>query len=376
VLVGQRRVGKSSLLVQLMEIIQLQDEKANIIYINKELFEYDGLRNHKDLMAQVIEKTKNEVNNYLFIDEIQDIENFEKALRSLQAKGIHDIYITGSNAFLLSGELATYLSGRYIEFKIFGLTYNEFLTFHQRTNSAQSFQEYLKFGGLPYLINLELNDELVYEYLKNIYAAILFKDVVARHNIRNVSLLENLVNYVADNVGSLLSAKNISDFLKAQRLKVSPNVILDYLSYLEQAFFVLKANREELRGKKIFVIGQKYYLEDLGLRHSLLGYRSADIGKILENIVYLHLVVAGYTVRVGTVQSKEVDFVCIRGDDKMYIQVAYLIADEATKQREFGNLELIYDNHPKYVVSMDENASGNLNGIKHLSIRQFISELI
>jgi predicted AAA+ superfamily ATPase len=358
-----------------MEIIQKQDTEANIIYINKELFEFDSLRNHKDLMVAINEKTKAGASNYLFIDEIQDIENFEKALRSLQAKGTHDIYITGSNAFLLSGELATYLSGRYVEFKIYGLSYNEFLTFHDKTESAQTFQEYLKYGGLPYLINLNLTDELVYEYLKNIYAAILFKDVVARHNIRNVPLLENLVNYVADNLGNLLSAKNISDFLKAQRLKVSPNVILDYLSYLEQAFFLLKANREELRGKKVFVIGQKYYLEDLGLRHSLLGYRSADIGKILENIVYLHLVIAGYTVRVGTVQNKEVDFVCIRADEKIYVQVTYLIADEATKQREFGNLELIYDNHPKYVVSMDESASGNVNGIKHVSIRQFIRQL-
>ena len=376
VLVGQRRVGKSSLLKQLVEIIQKQDAQANVIYINKELFEFDGLRNHKDLMAIVTERTNAETNNYLFIDEIQDIENFEKALRSLQAKGAHDIYITGSNAFLLSGELATYLSGRYVEFKIYGLTYNEFLTFHNKPDSSISFQEYLKYGGLPYLININLTDDLAFEYLKNIYAAILFKDVVARHNIRNVSLLENLVTYVADNVGNLLSAKNISDFLKAQRLKVSPNVILDYLSYLEQAFFILKANREELRGKKIFVIGQKYYLEDLGLRHSLLGYRSTDIGKILENIVYLHLVIAGYTVRVGTVQNKEIDFVCTRGDDRIYVQVAYLIADETTKLREFGNLELIYDNHPKYVVSLDENASGNINGIKHLNIREFIKQLV
>lgn len=376
VLVGQRRVGKSFLLLQLIDLVRQQDESANIIYINKELFEYDHLREYKDLMKAINSQTSNAVKNYIFIDEIQDIVNFEKAIRSLQAKGEHDIYITGSNAFLLSGELATYLSGRYIEFKIFGLTYNEFCVFHQQPDSQETFLKYLRYGGLPYLINIQLTDDLVFDYLRNIYAAILFKDIVARHNIRNVSLLENLVNYVADNIGNLLSAKSISDFLKSQKVKVTPNVILSYLGFLEQAFFILKVNREELRGKKIFEIGQKYYLEDLGLRHALLGYRTADIGKILENIVYIHLVAAGYQVRVGKFQNKEVDFVCTRGDEKMYVQVAYLIADEATAKREFGNLELIYDNHPKFVVSMDENATGNVGGIKHVNVREYIKQLI
>lgn len=376
VLVGQRRVGKSVLLLQLMDIIRQQDHTGNIIYINKELFEYDSLRDYKDLMKSVNSQTHREVKNYLFIDEIQDIDNFEKAIRSLQAKGEHDIYITGSNAFLLSGELATYLSGRYVEFKIFGLTYHEFLTFHQVPDSQEFFLKYLRYGGLPYLINIDLTDDLVYDYLRNIYAAILFKDIVARHNIRNVSLLENLVSYVSDNVGNLLSAKSISDFLKSQKVKVTPNVILSYLGFLEQAFFILKVNREELRGKKIFEIGQKYYMEDLGLRHALLGYRTADIGKILENIVYLHLVIAGYQVRIGKFQNKEIDFVCTRGDEKIYVQVAYLITDEATRKREFGNLELIYDNYPKFVVSLDENASGNIEGIKHVHVREFIKQLI
>ena len=359
-----------------MDIIRSQHADANIIYINKELFEHDSLRDYKDLIKSVRDQTSKSKKNYLFIDEIQDISDFEKAIRNLQAKGEHDIYITGSNAFLLSGELATYLSGRYVEFKIFGLTYNEFLIFHELPDSQKTFLTYLKYGGLPYLINLTLTDDLIYDYLRNIYAAILFKDIVARHRIRNVSLLENLVSYVADNVGNLMSAKSISDFLKSQKVKVSPNVILSYLSFLEQAFFILKVNREELRGKKIFEIGQKYYLEDLGLRHALLGYRTADIGKILENIVYLHLVIAGYQVRIGKFQNKEIDFVCTRGDEKIYVQVAYLITDEATAKREFGNLELVYDNHPKFVVSLDENATGNVAGIKHVHIREFIKQLI
>lgn len=359
-----------------MDLIQARDSNANIIYINKELFEYDSLRDYKDLMKVVNAQSIHDKKNYLFIDEIQDITHFEKALRSLQAKGEHDIYITASNAFLLSGELATYLSGRYVEFKIYSLSYREFLQFHSLPDAQASLMLYLKFGGLPYLIHVELTDELVFDYLRNIYAAILFKDVVSRHRIRNVSLLRNLVTYVADNTGSLLSAKSISDFLKSQKVKVSPNVILNYLGFLEEAFFILKVNREELRGKKIFEIGLKYYLEDLGLRHALIGYRTADLGKVLENTVYLHLVIAGYQVRIGKILDKEIDFVCTRGDEKMYVQVAYLIADEKTAKREFGNLELIYDNHPKFVVSLDENATGNVAGIKHLHIREFIKQLV
>lgn len=376
VLVGQRRVGKSTLLQQLAELIRGEHPEAKIIHINKELIEFDFIKTYKDLATYVESQSTPGALNYLFVDEIQDIENFEKTLRSLNAKGTHDIYITGSNAFLLSGELATYLSGRYIEFKVFGLTYQEFLDFHSLPDNQETFMRYLRYGGLPYLINLDLNDSLVFDYLRNIYAAILFKDVVARHRIRNVHLLENLVQYLADNVGSLLSAKSISDFLKSQKVSVTPNVILDYLLFLEQAFFVLKASRAEIHGKKVFEVGQKYYLEDLGLRHSLLGYRTADIGKILENIVYVHLLVAGYLVRVGKFQDKEIDFVCVKGDEKMYIQVAYLIADEATKNREFGNLALINDNHPKYVLSMDAQASGNVNGIKHVHVRDFLKGLV
>jgi predicted AAA+ superfamily ATPase len=372
VLIGQRRVGKSYLLFQVMDIIRSLNPQAPIIYINKEFHEFESLSDHKSLMKYLNEHIREGERNYIFIDEIQDIQGFEKALRSLHAKGEHDLYITGSNAFLLSGELATYLSGRYIEFKIFGLTYSEFLMFRQAMDHPEIFLSYLKFGGLPYLVNLELKDDLVYDYLRNIYAAILFKDVVARHNIRNVALLESLVRYLADNTGSLLSAKSISDFLKAQKIAVSPNIILNYLMHLEEAFFVLKVNRTELRGKKIFETGQKYYLEDLGLRHALLGYRSTDIGKILENIVYLHLRVAGYEVHIGKYQDKEIDFVCQRGNEKIYVQVTYLLADEKTIQREFGNLELIQDNYPKFVVSMDEHTSGGRNGIEHVGVRDFL----
>lgn len=375
VLVGQRRVGKSYLLFQIMDVIRQREPEASIIYINKELHDFDAIQDHTSLTRYLNDHIIARQRNYIFIDEIQDIANFEKSLRHLQAKGEHDVYITGSNAFLLSGELATYLSGRYIEFKIFGLTYVEFLEFRGIEDSSESFLQHLKYGGLPYLINLPLQDNVVYDYLRNIYSAILFKDVVARHNIRNVSLLENLVRYLGDNIASLVSAKSISDFLKSQKIRVTPNIILNYLFYLEEAFFVFKVNRTELRGKKIFEIGQKYYFEDLGLRHALLGYRFSDIGKLLENCVYLHLRVAGYEVYVGKYQDKEVDFVCQRGHERMYVQVAYLLSDEKTINREFGNLELIQDNYPKYVLSLDEHAEGDRNGVQHKHVRDFILTL-
>jgi uncharacterized protein len=376
VLVGQRRVGKSYLLLQLIDKIKEAEPDASIVYINKELNDFEAITDYKSLNKYLTEQLVPGKRNYIFIDEIQDIDGFEKTLRSLHAKGEHDLYITGSNAFLLSGELATYLSGRYIEFKIFGLTYSEFLQFRNSPDGGESFLQYLKYGGLPYLINLELKDDFVFDYLRNIYAAILFKDVVARHSIRDISLLENLVRYLADNIGNLLSAKSVSDFLKAQKISVSPNVILNYLSYLEEAFFVLKVNRTELRGKKIFETGQKYYLEDMGLRHALLGYRPSDIGKILENVVYVHLRVAGYEVHVGKYHDKEIDFVCQRGNEKIYIQVVYLLEGEQTIAREFGNLELIKDNYPKFVLSMDEFPSGNRNGIAHHHVRDFLKSLV
>ncbi|MEA2113285.1 MAG: ATP-binding protein, partial [Patescibacteria group bacterium] len=243
VIVGQRRVGKSYLLFQLMDVIKKNHKNANIIYINKELNEFDEIKNHKDLIDFVKRNTQARRKNYVFIDEIQDINQFEKALRDLNARDKYDIYCTGSNANLLSGELATYLSGRYIELKVFGLSYLEFLLFHKLKNNKESFLKYIKYGGLPYLMHLELDDSIVYDYLKNVYNTILFKDVVNRHKIRNTAFLERLVEYLVDNTGSLVSAKKISDFLKSQKTDISPNIVLDYLSFLTQAFFFFKLPR-------------------------------------------------------------------------------------------------------------------------------------
>jgi len=375
VIVGQRRVGKSYFLFQIMDKISKEMKNPNLIYINKELYEFDKIKDYRDLLDFINSKESNRVKNYIFIDEVQDILQFEKALRSLQAEGGYDTYCTGSNARLLSGELASYLSGRYIEIKIFSLSYPEFLYFHKLENNKDSFFKFIKYGGLPYLINLQLEDNIVYDYLKNVYSTILFKDIVARYSIRNVSFLENLVKYIADNTGGMVSAKKISDFLKSQRINISPNIVLNYLSYLVSAFFIFKVQRSEIAGKKIFEIGEKYYFEDLGLRHSIVGYKQQDIGKILENLVYMHLLISGYDVTVGKLGNREIDFFCEKGGDKLYVQVAYLITDEEVNEREFGNLLAIKDNYPKIVVSMDEMIGSEYQGIRHVNIRDFLSEL-
>jgi predicted AAA+ superfamily ATPase len=374
VITGQRRVGKSYLLIQLIDLIRRTDPEISIIYINKELDEYSQIVTYKDLLDYV-ERFKKDRSS-LFIDEVQDISGFEKGLRSLQATGNIDIYCTGSNARMLSGELATYLSGRYIEIKVFSLSYDEFLEFHKKEDTVAAFMEYLRKGGLPYLIHLPGDDQVVFDYLRNIYNTILFKDVVARHNVRNIPFLENLVKYLCDHTGSLVSASRISDFLKSQRISISTQVVLNYLDYLKSAFFIFGVPRADITGRKIFEVGEKYYFEDLGLRHAIINYKAADINKILENIVYLHLRIAGYQVYVGKSGEKEVDFICDRSGERIYVQVCYLLATQETLNREYASLIEIPDNYPKYLVSMDEiGKSSSYKGIEHIHIKDFCQRL-
>jgi len=374
VVVGQRRVGKSYLLFQIMDLIEKKNSKANIVYINKEQFEFDEITDHKTLIEYIYKNTLKTKKNYVFIDEIQDIKHFEKALRSLNATGKYDIYCTGSNANLLSGELATYLSGRYVEIQVHSLDYQEFLKFHKLKDDKTAFEKYITFGGLPYLRHLKLDQEIVFDYLQNIYNTILLKDVVSRYKIRNVSFLKNLSRYVADNVGALVSAKKISDFLISQKIKISPNVVLDYLSYLENTFLIYKVPRLDVKGRKIFEINEKYYFEDLGLRNAIAGYRTGDVNKFLENLVYKHLIGRGYEVFVGQLGKKEIDFVAEKNNERLYVQVAYKIHKNNTK-REFGNLLEIPDNFRKIVVSDDSYIGHNTyKGIEHLHIKDFLLE--
>ena len=372
VLTGQRRVGKSYLLFQLIEQILVEEPGANVIYINKEDMEFDFIEDAVGLHNYIVSKRLPEVMNYIFIDEIQDIKDFEKAIRSLLLNENNDIYITGSNARMLSGELATSLSGRYIEFSIYSLSYPEFLTFHQLSDSDTSISLFSRFGGFPYLINLPLQEEIVTEYLKNIYATILFRDIVSRHNLRNTQILEKLVQFLADNTGSIFSAKSISDFLKSQNTNISSNQIQTYVSYLTSAYLVHKVDRYDMIGKRIFAIGEKYYFENLGLRNVIVGFKPQDAGKILENMVYNHLLYMGFKINVGAIGPNEIDFICEKRAEKVYIQVALQLTEETTIQREFGNLLKIADNYPKMVITNDRFAGNSFEGIKHLYIGDFL----
>jgi predicted AAA+ superfamily ATPase len=374
VLTGQRRVGKSFILYQLMDEITKRDPAVEIIYINKELHEFRDIRDGDELYRHVAARLKAGAPNALFIDEIQDVKGFELALRSLLAEGRCDIYCTGSNADLLSGELATHLAGRHVEFQIHPLSYAEFLRFHRLENRQESLARYLRFGGMPYLSAIGLDEAVAFEYLDTVLASILLRDVVARERIRNVDFLETLLEYVADNVGSLFSANNISKYLKSQHVAMPVPTILSYLSALQRAFIVRKARRADLRGMKLFEVGEKYYFEDLGLRNASRGRSSPlDQGKLVENAVYLRLVECGYEVNVGWLDSLEIDFVAEKAGRKLYVQAAYLVSEESTAAREFGNLGRIDDNYPKYVVSMDETlGASNYKGIEQIGLREFL----
>jgi len=360
-------------MLQTSELIKKTRTAANIIYINKEDYAFDNIKTDKDLYDYLQQKQLKDHKNYVFIDEIQEISNFEKVIRDINAKNNFDVYCTGSNSTMLSGELATTLSGRYIEHKIHGLSFCEFLLFHKLANSTDSLMKYLKYGGLPYLIHLELEDEIVFGYLKSIFNSIILKDVVARHNIRNVNFLERLVRYLADNVGNILSAKKISDYLKSQYIKLSPNSVLNYLSFLVDSYFIREVRRFDIIGKRLFEVNDKYYFEDLGLRHSLIGFRQIDISKIMENAVFRHLENSGYEINIGKMRNKEIDFIATKNSNKVYVQVCYLIRDQKVIDREFGNLLEIKDNYRKIVVSMDEFAQGNVKGIEHQHLRDFLT---
>ena len=373
-LTGQRRVGKSYIMKQVINMLS-HDDHNNIIYVDKDDEQFSSISTHIELTQYVEKHLQADKTNYLFIDEVQNIKEFELTLRSLHSQEACEIVITGSNAKMLSSELSTYLSGRCMEYYIQSLDYTEFLEFHQLPDNEQSLINYLTYGGMPQLYRIGLQEkDLVNDYLHNVYNTIILKDIVERKDIRNVPLLKNLVRFVSDNVGKPISATNIVNYLKSQRIDSSTKVIINYLDYLCNAFIIHRVNRYDIHGKRLFEVNDKYYFEDIGIRNSLVqGGLAQSMEKVIENAVYLHLIRLGYHVTIGYLQKSEIDFVATKGEQTIYVQATYLLTNEETVTREFGNLALIKDNFPKYVVSMDNLYSGtNYQGILHLHLRDFL----
>ncbi|MDE6669846.1 MAG: ATP-binding protein [Muribaculaceae bacterium] len=376
ILVGQRRVGKSFMLRQVHKWLKDNRPNANVVYINKELNNFSYITTSSDLYNYVSSKFEANKDNYLLIDEVQDIEGYENALRSLQAEERCQIIATGSNAYIFSSELSTRLAGRYIEIPIYGLSYREFLEFHGLIDSDKSLNDYLRVGGLPGLRLYDINDEIhVRDYLQSVYNTIMMRDVIAREQIRNVPFIENLSRFIADNDGKLISTNSIVKFMKSQGEKISETITSTYISYLCKALIINSVTRYDIHGKKLFELIYKYYFSDHGLRNYLCGFNlRGSIEKIMENVVYLHLLTQNYKVNVGILRAGEVDFVATKGNRTIYVQVTYLLASEETIEREFGNLSAIKDNYTKYVVSMDP-ISGEIAeypGIHHVHLREFL----
>lgn len=377
VLTGIRRSGKSVML----ELIQEELKASGISSTQFICINFEKMSNVRlctaEALHEEVEKRANEIKGkiYLFFDEIQEVKNWEKCINSFRVDFDCDIYITGSNAKLLSGELVTYLAGRYVEFVIYPFSFAEFLEMKKQVSSVSdyglAFKEYLTLGGMPFLSNLMGNEEACTQYLKDVYNSVVLKDIVKRNNIRDVDQLERIITYVLANIGHSFSATSLAKYFKSEDRKVSADTILNYIKACTDAFLFYKVNREDLIGKKLLTINEKYYVVDHGIREAVYGKNTRDIELTLENIVYVELIRRGYSVTVGKSDAKEIDFVARKDGQKLYIQVCYILATEETVKREFGVYRTIPDNYPKYVVSMDE-LNMSREGIKHFHIRDFL----
>lgn len=374
ILTGQRRVGKSSVL-RLFRDKVAACETNNIIYINKEKHAFDDIRTYQDLNAYIDAHRDESKMNYILIDEIQDIAEFERSVRSYYEESDVELIITGSNSSMLSSELSSKIGGRYHEIYVQALSYEEFLVFHNLSDSDESLLKYIQFGGLPGLIRYGLDEQDAHEYHRDVYNTVLLKDVIMRNQIRNVPFLENLVRFLADNTGKLISANSIAKYMKSQGESVTSTAIINYIKCLCESYMLHRVNRYDIHGKRLFESNDKFYFEDNGMRNTLCGgSRQKDMEKVIETIVYNHLVRLGFEVTVGQLQAGEIDFVCTKPQgDHIYVQASYLVADETTYEREFGNLHAIKDNYPKYVISMSPLLTrADDNGVTHLYLRDFL----
>lgn len=345
--------------------------------MNKEDSAFSEITTSNELVQYVETNYVDGTRNYLLIDEVQDIDGYEHALRSFHTEDRLQVVATGSNAYVFSSELSTKLSGRYLEIQVYTLSYKEFLLFHKLEDNDESLNSYLRVGGLPALKNFNINDDgEVRTYLQGVYNTVMLKDIVSRNQIRNIEFIQNLTHFVGDNIGKLISPGSIYKFMKGKGDKISENTISSYLNSLCSALLTVAVPRYDIHRKKLFKTLDKYYFSDHGLRNYLCGFNLLrSIEKVMENVVWLHLLTRGFNVTVCILRAGEIDFVAQRGSQRIYIQVAYLIASEETMQREFGNLMKIDDNYPKYVVSLTPlvTSSDNYNGITHLNLRQFLT---
>lgn len=372
VITGVRRSGKSTLLLMFKDyLLNNGIKEENIIHINFESAMYDDIKDYKDLYKYIKNLIKKE-KTYLLLDEVQNVKSWEKAINSFNVDFNIDIYITGSNAYLLSSELSTLLSGRYIEIKMYPLSFKEYLTFnnYDENNLEDKFNEYLKYGGLPAITTIKNNNELVLSYLSDIYNTIVKKDIIDRNNIKDTALLENIIKFLSNNIGSPISSTKISDYLNSNKISEKSNhqTIDNYLNMLEKSFIMYKAERTDIKSKSLLKTLGKYYIADTGIRNIILGFRNIDEGHLLENIVYLELLRRGYRVNIGKTNDYEVDFVAENPNNIKYYQVVQTLKDEKVKQRELRSLECIDDNYEKTILTMDKSINTDYNGIKVINI--------
>ncbi len=375
IITGMRRSGKTFLLQQVKSVLEASTDNQ-VIYIDKEDLDFDDIKNYKDLNLYVKKVQEEQKKVFVLIDEVQEIFEWERAVRSFVKKDI-EVIITGSNSQLLSSELATFISGRYIEIQVFPLSFKEFLDFRLLSEKAldleNEFDRFLRFGSMPGIHNLELKQAVVYPYIKAILNTVLLKDIVRRNSIQNYSNFEKLYLFIFENIGSTFSAKSITDFLKSQQIKISVDTVQNYLSFLQAAYLIHKVQRYDLKGKKLLEIHEKYFLSDLGFRHASLKYRPEDINDYIENIVFLELKSRSYEVTIGKLDNLEIDFIASKNDEKLYFQIAYSIADEKTLERELKPLIKLKDNHPKYILHLDKHFSGtSQDGIKILNLLNWL----
>ena len=379
VITGLRRSGKSTLL-SLFEnhLITSGVDRNHIIRMNFESFEFDEITNYKELHAYINERILDpNKRHYILLDEVQQVFSWERVINSFFVDANVDIFITGSNAYLLSSELSTLLSGRYVEIKMQPLSFKEYLEFldsDKEMSLPEKFNQYLEYGGLPTIVELLDNPDTIGPFLEGIYNTVLMKDVIERNGVRDAALLESILKFIAANIGSIVSTKKISDYLTSSGRKTTSDTIDNYLKMLENAFIIYKANRYDLKGKMFLKTLEKYYIVDIGIRNKLIGLRNTDYGHVLENIVYLELLRRGYEVTIGKIGSLEVDFVASKPNEKIYYQVSATIMDEKTRERELRPLESISDNYPKYILTMDQTVFNDYSGIRVKNIIDFLLE--